>query len=294
MGDELVEGTRLVVGVLMLGYASLSDIRTRTVTDAVWRMIGTVGFVLMIWEYLIPDFSIALLLSIVGVYLTLIDMMADRPEVYSKENGFNIRAAILPYSAWGMVIAGAIIDLEAVKIPFLSACVIAFVYIMYRFNMIAGGADAKALMSISILVPVMPILENIPILSSTDVNLTLFPFAILAFIYAGVTHIIPIFYLGIKNILKGDLKFPQLFLGYRMDVEQLQGAFVWPMETPEGRPTVRVKNLEDDVDPKDYLKAGKTKIWVTPQHPGIAYLLIGFILAFIIGNPFLLMTGGLS
>ena len=85
MGDELVEGTRLVFGVLMLGYASLSDIRTRTVIDAVWRMIGTVGFVLMIWEYLIPDFSVALLLSIVGVYLTLIDMMADRPEVYSRE-----------------------------------------------------------------------------------------------------------------------------------------------------------------------------------------------------------------
>ena len=142
MGDELVEGTRFVAGILLLAYASRSDLKTRRVTDLVWMMMGTMGFVLMVYEYLIPDFTVALLLATVGAYLAMLDMMIPRPQIYDKETGVNPVAAILPICAWGMVIAGAVIDFQAVLIPLMSAGVIAFVYLMYRLDYIAGGADA--------------------------------------------------------------------------------------------------------------------------------------------------------
>ena len=255
--------------------------------------MGTVGFVLMVYEYLLEDFSIALLIGITGTYLAMLDMMVPRPEIFTKEKGFKPLAAILPVCAWGMVIAGAIIDIGAVKVPLLSAGVILFVYLMYMFNLIAGGADAKALMSLSLLVPVIPSTDIIPILSSTDIVFSFFPFAILAFIFSIVAYLLGMIYFGVKNATRGDILFPQMFIGYRMDVDSVPSSFVWPMEHPEGKPFVKITDLDSVVVVKEYLDAGKRVIWVTPQHPGILYLLLGFVLAFIIGNPFLLLTGGM-
>jgi len=175
----------------------------------------------------------------------------------------------------------------------MSGCIIAFVYIMYRLGYIAGGADAKALMAISILVPVMPQTEMFPVIATPEGSFGLFPFVILAFIYSGVIHIALLPYYGVRNALKGDFRFPQMFIGYRMDVGKVDGSFVWPLERiEEGAAVVGLRHIEqEDFDAAAMRKLGHDKIWVTPQHPGIMYLLIGFMLAFLAGNPFLLLVG---
>src|SRR4030042_3177929 len=92
---------RLVVGVVILGYASYTDIKTRRASNILWVIMGIIGAVLLLIQYFYTD---------------------------SFEGG---RIAYLVF------------------IPIM----IVMVYIMFQLRLIFCGADAKALMALSILLP---------------------------------------------------------------------------------------------------------------------------------------------
>ncbi len=290
MGDPFLEGTRLTVGVLLLAYASISDLRYRTVQDRLWIMLGTTGFVLLVYDLLIPHFQVPVLLGLMGSYLAFMDMVIPRPPVWD-EGKPNFKALLLPATSWILFSMGILMDYRANTIPIIIAATIVIVYFMYRFNLIVGGADAKALMAICLLMPIMQPLDSIPIVQN-EYSLTYFPFVISVFVYSGLVQILLLPYYGIKNALKGDFSFPRMFTGEKKELPEVEREFLWALEEmKDGEIKHHWRPYADVFDPAPFKDRGINMVWTTPQHPGILYLLVGFICAFLIGNPFDLLFG---
>jgi len=159
---------------------------------------------------------------------------------------------------------------------------IGLVYAFFQLRLIFGGADAKALMAISILTPLEPSINQFPLWSGSFMPFSWYIFSnsIIIFLFIPIS-------LLIINILKRDMQFPFLFLGYKMDIKTARNKFVWPLERlVEGkRKFVYMPNsFEVDEEYDLFEKNGISRVWVTPKIPFMIPLFIGFIAAFIIGD----------
>ena len=189
-----------------------------------------------------------------------------------------------------MAIVGAILiaiqyfdpGFENIYILIFIPIMIGLVYLLFQLGLIFGGADAKALMAISILVPTQPQIYQIPIWGQSYMPAawTIFSNSVILFLAIPIG-------MFIYNIFKRNIKFPYCFLGYRMKIAKAKEKFVWPLEKlvdgkrkfaymPKGYET------EDELD--EFEKNGITEIWVTPKIPFMIPLLIGFIFTFVFGD----------
>jgi len=93
--------------------------------------------------------------------------------------------------------------------------------------------------------------------------------------------------IAVYNVSRGDLGFPEMFFGYRMDIGDVQRKHVWPMEKVVNMQRVLVlfpsrstagRNLRSLKD------AGVERVWVAPKVPFMVPLLMGFVTAFTIGD----------
>jgi preflagellin peptidase FlaK len=162
---------------------------------------------------------------------------------------------------------------------------IGLVYLLFQLGLIFGGADAKALMAIAILVPTQPQIYQIPQIpiwgqSYMPAAWTIFSNSVILFLAIPVA-------MFLYNIFKRNIKFPYCLLGYRMKIAEAREKFVWPLEKlvdgerkfaymPKGYDT------EDEFD--EFEKNGITEIWVTPKIPFMIPLLVGFIFTFVFGD----------
>jgi len=159
---------------------------------------------------------------------------------------------------------------------------IGLVYLLFQLRIIFGGADAKALMAIAILVPIEPSFIGFPIQKGAFMpfSWTIFQNSLIIFLFIPLS-------LFIFNIFKRNLRFPNAFLGYVMDIETARKKFVWPLEKfVDGKVKFSYMPKEFDAN-KEYdkfVKEGIKDIWVTPKVPFMIPLLIGFIVSFIFGD----------
>lgn len=165
----------------------------------------------------------------------------------------------------------------------------ALVYGLWYFGLVAGGADAKALMALGVLLPfpvhvgdAFPLFANPipgwPLAASVLGN------ALLLFL------VVPLAYL-LWNVAHGHLRFPHLFLGVRRAGARVRQGHVWPMEVidAEGKRRSRLfpsRMSQAEIDETfDRIHAlGDEKVWVTPKVPFMIPLLGGFVAAFFLGD----------
>jgi len=217
---------RLITGVLILGYASYTDIKTRRASNMLWVILGVAGAILLAVQYFTIGF----------------------------ENQYYI-----------------------LFIPIM----IGLIYLLFQMGLIFGGADAKALMAIAILVPIQPAIAQFPLWK------TLMPFSFVIFFNSLILFLAIPVGLFIFNIFKKDIKFPHSFLGYRMDIQKARKKFVWPLEKiVDGKLKFipMPKNFDADNEYDELEKHGIKDIWVTPKVPFMIPLLAGYIVSFIIGD----------
>jgi preflagellin peptidase FlaK len=221
---------RLITGVAILGYASYTDIKTRRAANYLWVIMGAIGAVLLLVQYLTIGFD----------------------------------------NIWYLVF-----------IPIM----ILLVYAFFQMRLLFGGADAKALMAIAILVPLQPSLVTgigtFPIWTSFwPGSWTIFCNAVILFL------VIPLCLL-IYNLTKRNVQFPHALLGYKMSVEKAKQTFVWPLERiKDGKRKLSYMPKEFDADKElaEFEHLGITEIWVTPKIPFMIPLLVGFIVTFFPGD----------
>jgi preflagellin peptidase FlaK len=224
----ILNSIRLITGTVLLAYASYTDIKTRRAANILWVIMGIVGAILLVIQYL--------------------------------DGGFP--------NIWYLVF-----------IPIM----IALMYAFFQMRLLFGGADAKALMALAILVPIQPIMWTFPLLRhdfSLPGSWIIFANATILFLFIPIS-------LLLYNLIKRNIKFPHCLLGYVITVEKAKQTFVWPMEKIKDGKRKLVympKNFDVDEELAEFEKLGIKEIWVTPKIPFMIPLLAGFLAAFFLGD----------
>jgi preflagellin peptidase FlaK len=214
------------------------------------------------------------------------------------------------YMMFGVGFIFIMYDFMTYGIPYLVRNILtflfifAFVYILFQFGAF-GGADAKVLMVISLIIPTFPVIE----IGSTYLPLDGIPlFNIFAFSVFGnsviLTVIVPIG-LFLYNLLKNpsrSLKRPYyMFIGYILPISRLERGHFRMLdsysETEDGlkfRFTSRGTELSKEVisELKKYQKEGKVEdgVWITPGLPFMIPITAGFITAVVFGDLIFYLT----
>ncbi len=159
------------------------------------------------------------------------------------------------------------------------------IYVFWRVGLLAGGADAKALMALAVLLP-FPLVFNasVPVLQSPlPGSVVVLGDSLLAVLFLPLVFIV-------RNLLNGDLRFPAMFLGYKLPLAEVPERWVWPMEHPDGDGGTNLhlfasKGPEFTWESLEELEElGIEEIWVTPKVPFMLPLTGGFLLAFLAGD----------
>ncbi|MDY0387540.1 MAG: A24 family peptidase C-terminal domain-containing protein [Methanolobus sp.] len=201
-------------------------------------------------------------------------------------------------------------DLMTYGLPYLIRNILsfififAFVYMLFQFGAF-GGADAKVLMVISLIIPTFPVIT----IGSTSFPLEgIPPIDLFAFSVFGnsiiLTVIVPIG-LFLYNLIKNpseSLRRPfYMFIGYIMPISKLEkGHFRLIESYSRTKDGIKFKfsrsgtELSSDVisELKSYHKEGKVKegVWITPGLPFMIPITAGFITAVIFGDLIFYLT----
>lgn len=190
----------------------------------------------------------------------------------------------------------AILAFDAVRAawPYLAGAV-AFalvVYAFWYFGLIAGGADAKAIMAMALLMPfplsfagglpawASPMPASVVVLSNSLAAALLVPLVTL-----------------VANALRGDFRFPYSLLGYRKNVAELDRGHAWPMEYVDDEGHLKRalfasrRSLDLEEQKAKLAEKGVTRVWVTPKVPFMIPLLAGLALAFTAGDLLYALVG---
>lgn len=296
--------TRFALGLAFLGVAAASDLRTRRVPDRLWIALGTIGLAVLGGELMLraaawPSWSFAgsAALLFAAVFFG---------EPLMGEEGFRLRplrillflaAAILffvPLALPGLPALGPT-DLQLATMPVMLVVYQGF----YHLRLLHGGADAKALIALTLLVPAHPSADPFPLLRADPLLETLvrvlFPFSFVVWVNAALVSLAVPVGLFLFNAVRRDLAWPQMFLGYRAPLGRLP-AHAWLMEkiTDRGEHVLVLfpRRVDDRSAEVGRLRAaGIERVWVTPKTPFMIPLAVGFALSFLAGNLLLGLFG---
>jgi preflagellin peptidase FlaK len=278
---------QLAVAIAILGYASILDLRTRRVSNASWITLSVLGVALIPIRVVVDDAPAEYLLIMIPVLAILSDVFwdSDGDSALSRYSPLlKYGVAVIVTVALGVTWADDEYFRHLLAIPIVMIVVV----VLYMLDMIRGGADAKALIALAVLFPVYPIIAGFPIISGSEALQTLFPFALAVLVNAAILVVfLPIVFL-VMNLARGDGKFPQVFVGYRMPIESIADEHVWLMERIVNGSHVfytRPKAEEDlKVELERLKERGVSRVWVTPKIPFIVPMLAGLILTAVLGN----------
>lgn len=172
--------------------------------------------------------------------------------------------------------------------PYLVAIPL-FAGLMYGFwwlGLIAGGADAKALMALALLLPFPIALTGALPLWGAPV-----PGAFTVLGDSLVLFLVIPLSLFVWNVSHGDARLPHAFLGIKKEGASIRRGHHWPMETFDAEGTrktrlfaSRMSASEVDETFERLAALGSEKVWVTPKIPFMIPLLLGFVAAFTVGD----------
>lgn len=296
--------TRLAIGVAFLTVAAIGDLRTRRVADPLWVALGSIGLALLGVELLLasaplvvfailPATAILFYAIFYGSPLFDTDGFHPRPVRLGMFGLAGVLFAWSAGSAWEQ--GGSTMSAYA---PLLSMPVMVLVYQgLYQLRLLHGGADAKAMIALTLLLPTYPDASPFPLLTS-DPRIAaamelVFPFSLVILVDAALLYLfVPLVILSF-NTFRGDVRFPQALFGYRADLER-PPKNVWLMERIDERGrhilVLMPRRGRDQVREAQRLReAGITRVWVQPKIPFMIPLLLGLILAFFVGNVLLLL-----
>jgi archaeal preflagellin peptidase FlaK len=292
---EWLDISRVAVAVLILIIASYTDWRTRTASDLNWILLGCAGMVMLAIEMAALGLRWHYYLFLIPIAVLFLDLFWERRGVL--ENGPNY-VVLAIYSIVVVTLAYLYVTLDNeqlfwqyLTIPIMFVLLI----LMYQFDVIKGGADAKALIALTVVFPSYPIFLQLPILMPNSIVTIAFPFSLLILFNAALLSLIIPIGLTIFNISRRDRKVPAMFLGYKVSIHDVKRKFVWPMQrVEEGLVVFRYFPKEDeDYDQvlEQLANAGEKTIWVTPKLPFLLFITASVLISAIVGNLVLLFIG---
>ncbi|MFA5772723.1 MAG: A24 family peptidase C-terminal domain-containing protein [Thermoplasmata archaeon] len=292
---EIFDVARLIVGVVILIFASHTDWKTRRAPNILWIFLAIAGLLIIEFQSIATDKPAICRLTLIPVAIFFATIITDG-EIFTrildkKKNamiviGLNIFAILaIVFQVYTQGLGDAyFVQLITIPIMFL------IFRGMYSAGLLHGGADAKAMLAIAILVPFYPKIANFPLLGSPKLAVTelVLPYSLVILFNSVILFIfVPIVFL-IYNGIRGNLVFPQCILGYKMRLEDVPKRFVWLMERIVGGERKMFffpsKNYKLNMELTKLKNEKITSVWVTPKIPFLIPIAVGFVTAFIFGN----------
>jgi len=282
----------LLVG---LGIAAVSDFREREVADELWQVLAVggfvVGFVPVAYGGVVPTVLWAVVGLFVLQHLFAWDaLLGERGEPFADwieivVYGIVIALVATAIAHYGLGPSGVPVTVLAVLVGTV------FARALFEGGVLYGGADAKGLMVAGLLVP----LFTAPFLSSSSPAAVVsqdLPFSVNVLTNAALFSTVVPLAIAIHNVRKGEFRGVPGFLGYSIPVEELPRRFVWVRDPTFGEAREEESHIETSEDDRKHREKvaaelsakGVRKIWVTPQIPFVVLLCLGAVAALLVGN----------
>ncbi len=225
------------------------------------------------------------MINIIKVLITL--------AVFTKASIHDLREREVPDGLWVfMVISGIFLDAIQYFIdPYnVSIAILQFIIIFALANFMFyvagfGGADAKALIALSVMFPIYPRIGMFPILNT---GIGIFAFSVLSnsVIVAPILALIML----IRNLKERDGRLIYRFIGFKVDADRIPKFHNLLEYVDENWNIVRVvRGIEPDELMLKRLKEAKERgivdrIWVTPALPFLIFMTAGLVVAILMGD----------
>jgi archaeal preflagellin peptidase FlaK len=275
-----------------LAFAAVSDLREREVSDRLWQLLGAVGIVLGAFSV---GTGLGLGLWVLVGALTLQHMFPwddalgetlDRYADLLEGAAYAVVLVVVAFAAvrWGIGPAGVPIAVTALLLTVL------FARGLFEAGILYGGADAKALMIAGLLVPIFTAVL-VPLPSTATRALEFLPFSVNLLMDAALLSIAIPIGLALRNVARGEFRFPAGFSGYNIPVRELPHRYVWVRDPTAGspRPAEDAETSEEDRRERvriaqELAAKGVERVWVTPQLPFLVIMAAGAVVALLAGN----------
>ncbi len=255
-----------------MASAAASDVMFREVSDSHWKFVTAVGipcaFVLGAEKFGILPATLVSASLVLMAFHVLSDAIPGMLSLVASA----VLAVLSLFSS---------IDDPIVVAPFVAS---ALFLAMYHVRLLAGGADAKALIALST-VPQYPSLSGLPLIWQAHGPLSAIPLSVSVLIVAVILSLVPMIILGFRNASKGFAG-RRMFTEYRMPLEKAKTSYVWLAEDVEDGEVVHRRVMENEVEAFERLEeAGIEDVAVTPMVPFVLYIAAGLLTVILLGNP---------
>ena len=303
--EQVLGWSRVGVLLLGMGWAAWMDHKERRVSNSHWMIWVKPAIFIWCLELLAreADWTIFLTASAVVAYASV--AVIGRPTIKDVLSGNRLDIIV---SMWYLVsIIGVVVGMTkygdadlldillgeesgmaALYWTTLSGLIVIFVIDFgWRLRLIHGGADAKALMWVAILVPnwsTMPVVLDY----SSEVTLRLPP-AISLLMWGGISFLLIPIFLIIKNIINGNVKsisdLRMFWHSTVMPINKVQDSHVWLLTSMIEMPNGELKTFHKTRAPRrtpsdeqlalqiEELKSNNVdQVWVSYKLPLLVFL----------------------
>lgn len=286
----LLDLARLFVGLTVLSFAAFTDWRWRRAPNVLWAIAVSGGALILAVQAAFDPAPLAARWPYLLALPTLLLLLTDA----TWADAVAALAAVVGAAAV-IVVARASPESMTQAWPYLLTIPIfgAAIYALWYFGLIAGGADAKALLAYSVLLPFpLSLAEGIPLWASR------FPASIVLLENSLVLFLAVPLGLAAWNLAHGDSRFPQLFVGVKRRAADVQRGHSWPMETvdAEGKRRMRLfaSRMSDSDIEETFARVqalGEERVWVSPKVPFLVPMLGALVVTFLVGDVLTSLIG---
>jgi len=301
----VVNLVRILTALGILGFASYKDWKIREVEDESWMAMEIVGFGLLLVTLVLWGSELIHYLFLFPIFTACAYAFWGSPEIKELAKGSK------PDILWGVVYAVSIIIvivyvyLNVIKtfpsfpketqmlLPMF--LVILLYYLLYYLNiggihLLHGGADAKGLIALSVLVPLYPVFWSLPLKDAVTGTLidSYFPFSLSILMNAAALAVLVYLLFPFINIAHRKFGI-QMFFGYTMDINKVGDSHVWLMQRCDKNFKQRIVLMPASLpghkgDLRRLKKLGEERVWVSPKVPFIIPIFLGVIAQVVVGN----------
>jgi Flp pilus assembly protein protease CpaA len=281
-----LESARIVILLGGLLYASYWDLRRREVSDGVWIVLtlaGT-GFLLLSEP---ETTTMWLLVALLGLFtlqhFVPWDSWLGGPGEGSLLIEVGLYALMFGSATWAFFFLA-----PGPNDQFYAALgAVIMARLLFEAHLLYGGADAKALMAIGLVLPLAPA-PWVPLTGPSSPLLENIPFAFTVLVDASLATLVVPLAIAVGNLYRGDRELRGLFHTYSLPTEELPRRFVW-LKDPEPSEAEDAETTEEDearrrAQAQELLQRGIRRVRVTPQLPFLVALLAGTLLSLAVGN----------
>ena len=269
----------IAVTLLIMLSASYFDWRYREVPDFHWWILGISGLTLTAVSF--SDIGPNILMMLIGsaLILVLILLDIDVPAI-ADVIIFLITAAMFIYPA-----STAFDDPNVRRMLVIPVCCLLF-YILFALGILKGGADAKCLMTMAMMLQTYPEFSGMPLIALPPFDVQLiFSFPIAVLFHAALFSFAWLFWTVIRKIYRRDDPVTMYTLSwYRMSIDEARRSHVWPKQDAVGGMVVNVSGIPDEGALDRLEAAGAKDVWVTPIIPFMIPIALAMVFVITVGS----------